>query len=323
MSRRRFVVVLLALAALAVPAATAGTHDTAPSHVTIAYQPGIGYTPLIILKAQHTIETQFPGTKVDWKVLASGAAITNGVIAGQIDIGAGGIGPLLTGWAAGVNWKLLTPLNDGDLWLMAKDPAIKTIADLKGKKIAVPAPTSIQAVILRRMAQVKLGDAHALDAGLVSMDHPDAMQALLSGQIAAHLTSAPFQFQEKVQGAHVVARSYQYFGEHSFLGVFATQRFYDANTAFATKVYNDILQAEELIKTNPLRVSHLLADDAGGRPTWRQFKQWLASPALTWTTRPRGLMRFANFMSRTNQLPKMPSSWQDLVFPTILGTKGS
>jgi NitT/TauT family transport system substrate-binding protein len=311
------------VAAVAVPAASAGTRDAAPSHLTIAYQPGLGYAPLIVLKAQRTIETQFPGTTVEWKVLASGAAITNGVIAGQIDIGAGGVGPLLTGWAAGVNWRLLTPLNDGDLWLMAKDPAIKTIADLKGKRVALPSPTSIQAVILRRMAQVKLGDAHALDAGLVSMDHPDAMQALLSGQIDAHLTSPPFQFQEKVHGAHVVARSFQYFGAHSFLGVFATQRFYDANTAFATKLYDDILQAEQLIKTNPLRVAHILQDDAGGQPTWRQFKQWLANPALTWTTRPRGLMRFASFMSRTNQLPRMPSSWQDLVFPTVLRTKGS
>ena len=44
---------------------------------------------------------------------------------------------------------------------MAKDPNIKTIADLKGKRIAMPGPTSIQGVVLRKMAQVKLGDAHA------------------------------------------------------------------------------------------------------------------------------------------------------------------
>jgi NitT/TauT family transport system substrate-binding protein len=325
MQRRISLFVLaLAAAAVAASAASAGSRDLgAPDHVTIAYQPGVGYTPLIVLKAQRTIETQFPGTRVEWKVLSSGAAITNGVIAGQIDIGAGGVGPLLTGWAQGVNWKLLTPLNYGDLWLMAKDPSIKTVADLKGKRIALPSPTSIQAVILRRMAEAKLGDAHALDSGMVSMDHPDAMQALIAGQIDAHLTSAPLQFQEKVRGAHVVARSYQYFGAHTFLGVFATQKFYDDHTAFAKKLFQDILQAESLIKSNPLEVSRILQHDAGGLPTWRQFKQWLASPALTWTTRPLGLMRFANFMNRTNQLSKMPSSWKDLVFPTVYATKGS
>ena len=69
------------------------------------------------------IEKRYPGTQVEWKVLASGTPITNGVIAGQIEIGAVGVGPMLVGWARGVNWKIIAPLNDGDLWLMAKDPA--------------------------------------------------------------------------------------------------------------------------------------------------------------------------------------------------------
>jgi len=317
-------VVLAALALFGTVGASARTNDQGPpSHLTIAYQPGIGYAPLIILKAQRTLETQFPGLTVDWKVLASGAAITNGVISGDIDLGSGGVGPLLTGWAAGVNWKLLTPMNEGDLWLMATNPDIKSVADLKGKRIALPSPTSIQAVVLRKMAEAKLGDAHALDSGMVTMDHPDAMQALLSGQIDAHLTSAPFQFQEKVHGAHVVARSYQYFGAHTFLGVFATQKFYDDHTAFANKLIKDIQDAEALIKSDPLKVAHILQDDAGGQPTWRQFKQWLANPALTWTTQPLGLMRFANFMVRTKQLSKMPASWRDLVFPPLHTSKGS
>ena len=70
-------------------------------------------------------------------------------------------------------------------------------------------------------------------------------------------------------------------------------------------------------------MAHILQDDAGGQPTWRQFKQWLANPALTWTTKPLGLMRFANFMVRTKQLSKMPASWKDLVFPPLYTSKGS
>src|SRR5947208_7493047 len=192
----------LAAATLAVFAAVAfgAKHDSGPpGKLTIAYQPGLGYAPLILMKQQKLIEKKYPGTSVDWKVLASGTPITNGVISGDIDIGAVGTGPMLTGWARGVNWKVLAPLNLGDLWLMAKDPNIKTIADLKGKRIATPTNTSIQAVVLRKMAQVKLGDAHALDDGLLAMDHPDGLTALLNGQIDAHFTSPPFQFQEQVR----------------------------------------------------------------------------------------------------------------------------
>lgn len=59
-------------------------------------------------------------------------------------------------------------------------------------------------------------------------------------------------------------------------------------------------------------------------PTWRQFKQWIGNPAITYTTRPRGLMRTASFMARTGQLPgRQPTSWRDLVFPPVYPTKGS
>lgn len=321
-----FLTAVLAVAVATVAAAAAlagGRVEGPPDHLTIAYQPGLGYAPLILMKQQRTIEKQYPGTQVDWKVLASGTPITNGVISGDIDVGAVGVGPFLVGWARGVNWKIIAPLNDGDLWLMAKDPNIKTIADLKGKRIATPTNTSIQAVALRKMASVKLGDAHALDTGLFAMDHPDGLTALLGGQIDAHFTSPPFQFQEKVRGAHIVARSYNYFGEHTFLVNVMTQKFYDAHTDFSQKFYADIVAAQKLIVKNPDKVAKILQQDAGGNPTNRQFKQWLVNPALTWTVRPRGLARIAHFMARTNQLSKEPGSWKELVFPPVYSQKGS
>jgi ABC-type nitrate/sulfonate/bicarbonate transport system substrate-binding protein len=311
------------LAALVAAGAQGGGTAVAPGKLTIAYQPGLGYAPLILMKQEKTIEKRFPGTQVEWKVLASGTPITNGVIAGDIQIGAVGVGPMLVGWARGVNWRVIAPLNEGDLWLMAKDPDIKTIADLRGKRIATPTNTSIQAVTLRKMAEVKLGNAKALDSGLIALDHPDGMQALLTGQIDAHFTSPPFQFQEKVRGAHIVARSYNYFGAHTFLVTVMTQKFYDEYPQFAKAFYDSVVTMETLIKKNPDRVAKILQQDAGGNPTNRQFKQWLVNPALNWTTRPRGLIRTAYFMFRTQQIGKMPPNWRELVFPPVFPTKGS
>jgi len=317
-------VVAVAAAIVAATSAFGGGQAAVPEKLVIAYQPGMGYAPLIIMKSQRTLEKRYPGLQVEYRVLPSGTAITSGMISGQIHVGAMGTGPFLVGFARGIDWKMIAPLNEADLWLMAKDPNIRTIGDLKGKRIATPTNTSIQAVMLRKMAQVRLGDSKALDSGLIAMDHPDAMQALLTGQIDAHLTSPPFQFQEKVRGAHVVARSYSYFGAHSFLGTVVTQKFYGEYTAFSNQFYRDIANAIKLIQTNPKKVSQILQDDAGGKPTARQFKQWIGNPAITYTTRPRGLMRTATFMSKTGQLPgRQPSSWRDLVFPPVYPTKGS
>ena len=318
---------ILVLALVAIVVATSafgGGQAVAPDKVVIAYQPGMGYAPLIIMKNQRTLEKRYPGLQVEYRVLPSGTAITNGMISEQIHVGAMGTGPFLVGYARGIDWKMIAPLNEADLWLMAKDPNIKTIADLKGKRIATPTNTSIQAAMLRKMAEVRLGDSKALDAGLLAMDHPDAMQALLAGQIDAHLTSPPFQFQERNRGAHVVARSYSYFGAHSFLGSVVTEKFYNEYTQFSNQLYRDVANAIKLVKTNPKKVAQILQDEAGGAPSARQFKQWIGNPAITYTTRPRGLMRTATFMSRTGQLPgRLPASWRDLVFPPVYPTNGS
>jgi hypothetical protein len=108
------------------------------------------------------------------------------------------------------------------------------------------------------------------------------------------------------------------------------QKFYDEHVGFARFFYNQIVAMHNLIKNNPTRVARILESDAGGQPTWRQFKQWIVAkepggkgPALTWTTRPLGLMRTANFMYKTQQLTKMPGTWKDLVFPPVQSTKGS
>jgi NitT/TauT family transport system substrate-binding protein len=320
------VVLLAALVATVVAAATArgAANAAVPEKLVIAYQPGMGYAPLIIMKNQRTLERRYPGMNVEWRVLPSGTAITNGVIAGQINIGAMGTGPFLVGYARGIDWKMIAPLNEADLWLMTKDPSIRSIADLRGKRIATPTNTSIQAVILRKMAEVRLGNSKELDSGLLAMDHPDGMQALLAGQIDAHFTSPPFQFQEKTRGARVLGRSYGYFGAHTFLGAVMTSSFYGQNREFANQFYRDVVAAIKLIHTNPKKAALILENDAGGSPTWRQFKQWIGNEAITYTTRPRGLMRTASFMNRTDQLPgRMPAAWTELVFPPVVSTKGS
>src|SRR5919109_1615541 len=204
-ARARALALLATLVLLSGGAGAArGLPSAAPPKVTIAYQPGVGYAPLIMIRQQRLLEKRYPGTTFDWKLLPSATPITNGLVAGQIDLGAIGVGPLLFGWASGNDWKYLAPLSEADLCLMVKDPSVKTLGDLVGKKIAMPSALAIQAVVLRKMALVKLGNARALDASIVSLDHPAAMSALLNAQVSAHLASPPFEFQEQEAGARVL-----------------------------------------------------------------------------------------------------------------------
>jgi NitT/TauT family transport system substrate-binding protein len=319
-----FVVAVIAVAAGAGSTARGAPSQARPDSITIAYQFGIGYAPLIIIKEQRLLERAYPGLRVDWKQLASGTPITDGIIKGDIQIGAMGTGPMLVGWARGVNWKVIAPLDEADLWLMARDRSIRTVADLRGKRIATPTATSIQAVVLRKMADVRLNNARALDSTLLSMDHPDGMQALLSGQIDAHFTSPPYQWLELGRGAHIVGKSYSYFGAHSFLVTVVTQRFYDQYTAFSRRFYALVKRAIDMLNKQPGAAARILARDARGQTTAAQFKRWITrTKSLTFTTRPRGLVRTAAFMNKIGLLTKMPRSWRELVFPPVYPTRGS
>ena len=98
--------------------------------------------------------------------------------------------------------KAASGFNFLPLQLNTRNPNIKSIRDLTDKdKIALPAvKVSMQAIILQMAAAQAFGEANytKLDGLTVSMAHPDAMAALLSGagEINNHFTSPPFMQKE-------------------------------------------------------------------------------------------------------------------------------
>jgi NitT/TauT family transport system substrate-binding protein len=286
--------------------------------MAIAYQPGIGYAQLLIIKQEGWLEEDLPETEISWQQLSSGAAIRDGMLAGDINVGSGGVGPFLVGYDGGVDWKLLSALNEMDLWLMAMDPEYQSLNDFQdGGKIAMPAPDSIQAVILRRGAQEQLGDAKALDSNIVALGHPDGLQALLSGQIAGHLTSPPFQFQEQDQGAHRVLSSFDLFGPHTFNSVFVRQNYHDDNPEAMEALYSDIQRATELIQDDPDAAAEDLSAESEDETSPEDFKRFISEEGVTYTTEPRGFIEFAEFMQQSGLIKNVPESESDLVFDNL------
>lgn len=322
MLRRSALSLLAAIALLApgTPARTSPTSD-APPNVTIAYQPGISYTTLIVMKQRGTLEKQFPGTKFDWRMLSNGATIRDGFLAGQIQIGAGGSTPFLIGWDRGVGYRLIAAMNEMNLWLMSKDPKIKSVKDLTANsKVGVPGPDAIQAVALRKAAQDQLGNAHALDTTFVAIQHPLGVQSLEGGQLDAHFTSPPFQQEEQDRGAHVVYKSYEAFGRATFNSVYTTDAFAKDHPLFVGAVYRAILETTKFITTHPDETAELLAKDGEMKVTAAQYKKWLSGPDMTFETTPHGFMKVANYMKSIGLLTKVPTSMHEIELPVLNGS---
>ncbi len=311
---------VLLFAALATAGRAPAASGDAPDSVTIAYQPGLGYANLIVLKESGALEKRFPHTRFDWRQLASGAAIRDGMIAGQIQMGAGGCPPFLIGWDRGVDLKLIGALNEASLWLVTRQANVHTLKELsRTAKIGMPAPDSIQAIVLRKAAQDQLGDAHAFDASIVAIQHPLGVAALAGGQLDAHLSSPPFQEEEVATGAHPILKSYDVFGRSTFNVIYTTAAFEKDHPQFVAAFYKELRDATDVVVKNPQQAADYLAKDAGGATPPATFKRWLATDNITFTTVPHGLMKYAKFMKEIGYLTKTPATIRDLELSTIAG----
>ncbi|SPT51768.1 Sulfate starvation-induced protein 1 [Actinomadura madurae] len=318
---RRALLAVLSAGVLAVSAGACAAGASGPTdEITIAYQPGIGYAPLLVAKQQRLLEKRFPKKKISWRMLNSGSAIRDGMVSRDIQVGSGGIGPFIVGASNGLPWKIVIALDNANLQLMSKSHG--SLADLRGKgKIAMPGPDSIQAVVLRKAAEKQLGDADALDTQIVSMGHPDGLQALLSGQLAGHLTSPPYQMQEQRGGARAIVRSYDVFGEHTFNGVYVLSDFRKYNPEFVQGLEDVVASSAKLLNDDPDQAAEILSAESGGKVPAAQLKEQITAGDITYSTKPTGYMAFARFMKKIGLIEKIPASGSDYFFANQF-TKG-
>lgn len=290
--------------------ACAGTSSGASSSFVLGYQQGLGSAVVVVMEQSGCLAEAVPDANVDFKQFNSGAAIRDSMLAGEVQAGAIGLAPFLVGFDKGVDWQAVTPLNEMDFRLMATQSDLRSLNDFadSGTKIAVPAPDSIQAIVLREAARSELGDDSALDTNMVAMSHPDAMQALLSEQVAGHLASAPFSYLEESQGARVVLSSGSVFGGPVNNTLVAMrEEVLKAQPEVAEAVQECADEAKALLETDHAAAAVHLAEASGGKQDRSQIESHLAEPDLTWPDEIRGIDAVAEVMVDVGLIEEAPN----------------
>ncbi len=295
--------------------------------IRIVKQPGLGYLGLIVMRARGLLEKQLPGVAVEWNELTSGPVIRDAMLAGQLDIGSGGLAPFILAVDKGLGWKIVGTLNDMPLYLNTYKPEIKSLKDFTpGDKIALPAPGSIQHITLQMAAERELGNPKALDNIIVAMAHPEARAALISKkEITAHLTSPPFQYQElKAGGIHKVLDSYQVVGgPHTFNIVWTTEKWAKANPTLMKGFYNALVEALEFINKSPLEAAKVFVESEKSKDTPETTLGYMKEPGVRFVIYPTGLMTYAQFMHKTGLIKKLPPSWKEYAFEHLHSFPGN
>jgi len=280
--------------------------------VSVAEQYGLAYAPLQIMREKGFLEAAMQDREkggrpvtVNWVRLANTSAIREAMLANEIDVAFTGIPPFLLGVDQGMPWRMITGLSRCPVDMYVNDPSLTTLAALVGKhRIALPQPGSIQHVLLAMAAERELDRADIFDRQLVSMKHPDGMQALLSGKdITAHFTAPPYSFlEEDTAGIHPLLRGESAMGEpYSFLVGIAEPEFYE--DTLRLDAFRDALERAILfIAENPGETARLLAESYGLTP--EETETYLYGRDIFFETEIRGTETFVDFMVRTGYLQR-------------------
>lgn len=210
---KRFLLLLPAI--LLCVCALSGCARREETQITIGYQYGVAYAPLQLMKERGTLEEAFPGYRIAWRQMNGPTPIREGMLNGEITFGFMGISPVLIGIDNGMPWKYMTGLSANRVALVSNRADLTSLRDVAPtERIAILSPGCTQHILLSLLAREQLGDIHALDTQLISMSHPDAMNALLSGtEVAVHVATSPYIEEEVAQGMHVIAEGDEIMGE--------------------------------------------------------------------------------------------------------------
>lgn len=324
----RIVLAALALALLASP----GHAET--DKIRAAKQYGLSYLPLMIMEDQKLVEKHAAAAglkdiSVQWLTLGGPSAMNDALLSGGIDFGTGGVPSLSTLWAKTKNTPLairgVAALNDMPVDLVTANPNVKTLHDFTDKdKIAVTSvKISTQALLLEMAVAKEFGEANyeKLDSLTVSMPHPEAMTALMSGSagINAHFSSPPFQYTERTDPKiHTVLNNYEILGgPATFNVVWATSKFRNENPKAYKAFFDALKESMDIINADKKKAAEDYKRITKTKESVEFLLGILNDPLVKNTIEPHKTLPIAQFLAKVKRIPVAPEKWQDMYFPEL------
>ena len=129
----------------------------APEQLRIGYQKSA--VNFVIAKQLGWLEKQFPGTPVQWLEFPAGPQILEALSVGSLEIGLTGDAPPVFAQAAGKDLLYVgaePPKPDSSGLLVLQDSPLRTLPDLKGKKVALQKGSSAHFLLLRAVEKAGL-----------------------------------------------------------------------------------------------------------------------------------------------------------------------
>ncbi|MCR6476259.1 sulfonate ABC transporter substrate-binding protein [Variovorax sp. ZS18.2.2] len=199
-------IVVAAVALIVSFIAAASAHAQGKGELRIGYQKSASL--FVLQKAQGSLEKKLAplGFGVKWVEFPAGPQLLEGLNVGAVDVGYVGEAPPIFAQAAGAKFVYFgydPAAPRAEAILVTKDSPIKSVADLKGKKVALNKGSNVHYLLVKQLEKngLKLSDIQP-----VYLAPADGRAAFESKNVDAWVIWDPFQAAaEKATGARVLA----------------------------------------------------------------------------------------------------------------------
>ncbi|WP_329373811.1 aliphatic sulfonate ABC transporter substrate-binding protein [Streptomyces sp. NBC_00669] len=248
--------------ATSAPAAAGGSASAkklSTDEVKIGYFPNLTHATALVGLKEGFFQQELGSTKIKQSTFNAGPAEIEALNAGSIDIGWIGPSPSINGYtqSKGSDLKIISGSASGGVKLVVNPKKIKTIADLKGKKIATPQLGNTQDVALLNFIRSKGWKVDAQsgkgDVSVVRTDNSLAPQAYASGSIDGAWVPEPTASKLVDEGAKVLLDESTLWPNKQFVitNVIVSQKFLKAHPDVVEAVLRGSVKTNAWINANP------------------------------------------------------------------------
>ena len=222
------------------------------------------YGNFILLKGTGELEKKLAtrGFTVEWTEFPSGPPLLEAINAGALDIGQTGEAPPIFAQAAATDFVYIAhepPAPQGEAILVPRDSPIKSVADLKGRKVALNKGSNVHYLLVKLLE--KAGIRYS-DIEPVFLAPADARAAFERGSVAAWVIWDPYQAAAEVAiAARTLADGTGVVPNNQFY--LARKAFADANPQIVDAVIDAVADVDRWAENNASTVAQQLSAGIG------------------------------------------------------------
>lgn len=284
---------------------------------------GLIYAPMPITRVLGVMEKKFPNAKIEWQNIFTTAQQRDAMLAGRLHFGSCTPGPYLQSWDKGVEWKWVQVTSGFDGLLMVRPDGPKDLLEFVGtaKKLS-PGPNTAQYFAAQELLHRAGKDIKALDRNFVNLPHPDAMQALIAGQLDGHWATADFAMRLADQGMRQIASFRNIYGALQAVGACALTKTVTEHAAITRGYAEALRQTAAWMKANPEKAAEAMSKSVDNKVSSADFVRYMKSDIYGTYVTDGDLQGQAKSMLALGVIKRKPSGPADFyAFPETAGSK--